>query len=677
MMKRLILASLASSLAGAFPSVFECARNPCYDDILHMTGNIENLVAQCSGPDGSMRPGVTTKLVADKFVRANPSCGISVNHVRYYREEDFRPICNCLLQASIPRHCDSNRCWRDLYQGANESVLTLRNECATYDYGDISFQWTSFLRPPQCGTKLHNMLVLHEHEWRPVCSCITSDYDAVYPATQKVMRQDSFGQHIIDVFLHVVYYDKGEIEGEFRHIISDVTAEGIIFIIKSIDLTIDGTWAVGRENEAMRKALHKGDNRDLNFYMIDDVPYDNTDRIAPLTGLNSMYCTPPPFSTAWGSERLGDPIIDGCIIGTGVYKADMADVFQRWLGTCDFKLGQCPRIGVWETVRRIHQRLAEHRYVPFPRGAVSPYSYIQGEVSRKRHCEHIDCFDDIRAAIHLKGGNVTEHCYSGLFNSSNNLRIPRTEFPPYYMNSCGQWTYQKYYLEAFRYHRVCQCLLQKRRARWDFTQDVLLGHDAPIVVDIFAHYIASNSRSSMALKYMDFPSIEYDMEILSHFFSATKLLFRLKTVDLTINAAWAEGNQSARMRQALYTGGQRDLNLYFIERPNLQDFEVKNKTISVFCSFPFSAWWALLSGADPEHDGCLIANGASIGTLAASIQHWLGVQIAVPKSCSDKRCGPRFEADDINMINTAAALNRVVPHESPQSRLRLYQALDV
>ncbi|PHH81608.1 hypothetical protein CDD82_358 [Ophiocordyceps australis] len=173
-------------------------------------------------------------------------------------------------------------------------------------------------------------------------------------------------------------------------------------------------------------------------------------------------------------------------------------------------------------------------------------------------------------------------------------------------------------------------------------------------------------------------TIKHDFNSLVRFFNQTnRLKFRLKVIDLTINAAWATGNDSDRMRQALYTGGKRDLNLYYLENDDLDNMAIHDNKTTVFCTFPYSGWWALLSGSDPEHDGCMVGYGARMGSLATAMQYWFGMQVAVPSTCSENDCGPVFERHDTNMLLIAAALFRTVPFESAESRLRLTQALDV
>lgn len=90
---------------------------------------------------------------------------------------------------------------------------------------------------------------------------------------------------------------------------------------------------------------------------------------------------------------------------------------------------------------------------------------------------------------------------------------------------------------------------------------------------------------------------------MASFYATANVTFRLKLTDLTINAAWAAGNDSHRMRQALYAGDNRDLNLYFTEQADLgrvfgedghghdgHEGAAKgrhaNATTEVFCTFP-------------------------------------------------------------------------------------------
>ncbi|PHH66660.1 hypothetical protein CDD81_6497 [Ophiocordyceps australis] len=167
------------------------------------------------------------------------------------------------------------------------------------------------------------------------------------------------------------------------------------------------------------------------------------------------------------------------------------------------------------------------------------------------------------------------------------------------------------------------------------------------------------------------------LDAITKFYSGTRIKFRLKSIDLTINQAWATGHDTARMRQSLYMGGNRDLNLYFLEVTDLDRSLEHSKKTSVFCTFPYSAWWAILSTAEPEHDGCLIAMNVRAGTVATALQSWFGNSIPVASTCDHNDCGPVFALDDTSMLNALVVLNRAVPVATKWSRLRLYEALDV
>ncbi|PHH81607.1 hypothetical protein CDD82_357 [Ophiocordyceps australis] len=295
-----------------------------------------------------MKPGGGDLIVSQEFVRPNPGCGHDSPGKQYpsrtYTPQDFRPVCECLLQAIIPRHCESNRCYNNLYEAADESVVTLREQCGTYQGRNASFPLSKFRARPECGTEVDNVLVMTQRDYRPVCACIRSQEEFNHPASNDVIYRDGFGPHTIDVFLHVVvisksslrarrFNTKGDLESEFHHIVLQAAQTGIIFNIKSIDLTIDATWATGQHNEQMRKALHKGDNRDLNFYMIDEL--DNSEiGYAPIPKSTHTYCTPPPLGEVWKAERIGDPILDGCIVTTGTTQRTTSISMQRWIGTC-------------------------------------------------------------------------------------------------------------------------------------------------------------------------------------------------------------------------------------------------------------------------------------------------------------------------------------------------------
>ncbi|PHH58564.1 hypothetical protein CDD81_5211 [Ophiocordyceps australis] len=341
--KAAVFIALTSLLAGAVPSIFECARNPCYNDLLYMSGSTAHLKSDCLS--GKLSPGIKDIVIARAFLPSNPGCGHeSRRKTRTYTSNDFRPVCDCLIPALVPRHCDSTRCYTELFEAADKSILTLREQCGTYQGKDVSIPMSSLQSQPTCGAQHGDTLVLNEDDYRDVCNCIRSSYDKAYPASDRVISGHMLSEHYIDVFLHIIvlsksslrakrYKRKGELESEFRHLVQPLAETGIKFVVKSIDLTVDATWAMGKNNEAMRKALHKGDNRDLNFYMIDTLNGMDRD-FAPLTRTLKTYCTPPSMSDVWKSERIGDPILDGCIVTTGVTQHTTSMALQRWIGTC-------------------------------------------------------------------------------------------------------------------------------------------------------------------------------------------------------------------------------------------------------------------------------------------------------------------------------------------------------
>ncbi|PHH66878.1 hypothetical protein CDD81_5230 [Ophiocordyceps australis] len=379
---------------------------------------------------------------------------------------------------------------------------------------------------------------------------------------------------------------------------------------------------------------------------------------------------------AWMAERIGEPILDGCIIATGISPPNMAISMQRWIGTCDLITGRCREKGAWDFASDVHKKLARYRYIPGPRAATSPLSYIKADRERGRHCENIGCYDEMKTVV---SGNLTQECTSGIFNTTEDVTIKLATFPKGYHVKCGQWLDKDYNLNYYLHRRPCDCLTANgTKSRWDFTEEVLLEYKEPVVIDVFIHLIASGFASPLAKNYTDRAGMRSEFDNLVSFYNQTeKLHFRLKIIDITYNAAWSVGNDSDRMRQALYMGGRRDLNLYYLEVDDLDNMAIHDNKTTVFCTFPYSGWWALLSGSEPEYDGCMVAYGARMGTLATAMQHWFGVHMVVPSTCRENDCAPKFEPEDLDMLVASAALNRVVPYESAESRLRLAQALDI
>lgn len=82
----------------------------------------------------------------------------------------------------------------------------------------------------------------------------------------------------------------------------------------------------------MRQALHTGDDRDLNWYMIDQLKGDYW----PVKWQTKVYCMPPPASPGWLAEDLGDSFRDGCVMATGAESFHSLLAMQRWVGLCDY-----------------------------------------------------------------------------------------------------------------------------------------------------------------------------------------------------------------------------------------------------------------------------------------------------------------------------------------------------
>ncbi|PHH66661.1 hypothetical protein CDD81_6498 [Ophiocordyceps australis] len=338
-MKGLLLAGLVYSLliglgAAALPSIHDCKRDHrCLADLLHFEGSLEVLQTQCQV--GVYKEGTLTASISTiNFRRLHPRCGRVVGHRYQFSAAEFRPVCNCIEDASLPRHCDSISCYGELLLMADSSAHTLRQRCLSRELegsSPVTVSLSHFSSQPQCGSSAPgDMVRFSPEEYHPVCQCIVADEASshIWPASEEAGSVDNVGLIYIDVFLHVVvkslkslraekFKQRGKTEDEFNYLLTPIMHKGIKFVIKSMDLTVDAFWASGRDNKIMRQTLHKGDNRDLNFYMVDELSADSK-TIEPINSNTKVYCSPPPNSAAWREEQIGEPVLDGCIISVGM-----------------------------------------------------------------------------------------------------------------------------------------------------------------------------------------------------------------------------------------------------------------------------------------------------------------------------------------------------------------------
>ncbi|PHH74797.1 hypothetical protein CDD80_2840 [Ophiocordyceps camponoti-rufipedis] len=214
------------------------------------------------------------------------------------------------------------------------------------------------------------------------------------------------------------------------------------------------------------------------------------------------------------------------------------------------------------------------------------------------------------------------------------IREPNHGFPG---STCGRNEDSQWVVPASDWEPLCDCIRESGKA---------------------------SRESVMAKRYFRIDrDLEDEFDQIQSFYKDTRIQLRLRDLDLRVNERWADGHDSAHMRETLYKGGSRDLNLYYIEAEQLENVVLTKEPLKVYCSFPYSSWWAYLAYSEPEHDGCIVAAGAWPSVTATALQHWMGVMNARDRSCGDPECGPEFaEADKENMYRLLA-LNRFVPIE--------------
>ncbi|KAH6607238.1 hypothetical protein Trco_003551 [Trichoderma cornu-damae] len=120
-------------------------------------------------------------------------------------------------------------------------------------------------------------------------------------------RRRDFQEIQVNVYMHVVAPSRNEPDGylsdealerQFQVLKTDYEPTGIFFNLKSIDKTVNATWASNTDLKSMWHSLHNGSYSDLNLWFI------------PTLG-DYGFCTLP----AVGRGSLGQALLeDGCTI---------------------------------------------------------------------------------------------------------------------------------------------------------------------------------------------------------------------------------------------------------------------------------------------------------------------------------------------------------------------------
>ncbi|PHH60554.1 hypothetical protein CDD81_1559 [Ophiocordyceps australis] len=220
-------------------------------------------------------------------------------------------------------------------------------------------------------------------------------------------RSHNFERIFISVFIHFVipndtnleeFSQPGVIEDRFHDMIQSFKDTDILFNIKEVQIVIHEEWAAGRDNKVMRQTLYKGDNRDLNFYMIGQVDSDAR-IVAPIDPVTGAYCTPPFQSDTWITEQIGDIHQDGCIYSTSStmnYEA-VQGVTYYWAGLCR-KPGQCEKSIDKSQFMNLYRKIASMRFVPVPRTFISSETEIGRAHDKEYLCHNTPCFNEL---LHL------------------------------------------------------------------------------------------------------------------------------------------------------------------------------------------------------------------------------------------------------------------------------------
>ncbi|KAL6790535.1 hypothetical protein J3E68DRAFT_410513 [Trichoderma sp. SZMC 28012] len=141
-----------------------------------------------------------------------------------------------------------------------------------------------------------------------------------------------------------------------------------------------------------------------------------------------------------------------------------------------------------------------------------------------------------------------------------------------------------------------------------------------IDVSVYVHIVASSQNETDG--YLTDETIHSQLQVLSSDYQPADISFTLKTIDRTINEAWANGTDLERMWSDVRNGSYNDLNLWFI--PEFHTLGL--------CTVP-------TAGDDLDsaltQDGCTIRSDTVPGgslknynlgkTLTHEVGHWLGL----------------------------------------------------
>ncbi|RDA91357.1 hypothetical protein CP533_0020 [Ophiocordyceps camponoti-saundersi (nom. inval.)] len=583
--------------------------------MIQIAGSYEKLISQCR--DGIFKDSAPRKASCGKSCPVNKcnqaASGLKSEEVVVYAHQ-YQPICSCVRQNAIPSHCYNIACYRELAAMAGESATKLRDLCLN-------------LLGSSADIRLPRDLVVSRNSWDTECEAKVS-YEVGYltPAqytaacecgvSSEWRRRPQFGDYLpwhnepiyIDVFIHFIirsienlssFNQPGVIEEAFQYSMTPTHGLNVTFTIKYVQIIVHNDWAVGRNNSNMRKRLHMGDNRDLNVYFIEQVIND-TERVSPIDPSRRVYCTSPLGYPRWAAEDVGFPHQDGCIIALDssfTSEATLTSIFQelqRWFGFCS-EDGST----TWKfDNERVQNPCENHR-------CFRELQFLFGSVDvLAAHCRH----EELTRWNHK---NATEDI---VIRKLDNGIVPSA--------NCGKQQDSNWVVSGSEYKPLCDCIKESRLApRLTFTNETLTGvaDDRPLYVDVFYFRIDRD--------------LEKEFDSINAFYNGTKINFRLIQLDLRVNERWAQGKDSATMRERLYKGGSRDLNLYYIEATDLENVIVTKKPLTVYCSFPYSSWWAYLAYSEPEHDGCIMAFGASPSVAATAFQYWMGVMDPRQRSC--------------------------------------------
>ncbi|PFH58573.1 hypothetical protein XA68_13499 [Ophiocordyceps unilateralis] len=664
----------------------DCTELKCYEDVVHVAGSQEKLLAQCLHGifSGSAPRKASCGKGKDCPVKR---CNVDDSNEVMVEESQYRPICSCIRYNSIPSHCYNIPCYRELVALAGNSGGKLRNIChehlkstADIRLSDDGLFVSKDAKGRQCQVSIlsDNSTLVPFTEYRAACECGVSS---------KWRRRPELGDYIpwhhepiyTDVFIHVVvrspealfpYNQPGVVEDIFNYNMMTLESVNIKFTIKVVQIIVHRDWASGEGNSEMRRRLHLGDRRDLNLYILERLD-SKANKISPIDPNRKIYCTPPFGFPSWGMEEIGPPHQDGCILSLDfTFASAEAPSFvfqelQRWFGHCTTHMRSLPpsramMIPVNNQVNNPCEKHKCYREMEFLFGSIDVLA---------AHCHHNELTR--WTSQYQTGGFMIRDTGRGFRDST-----------------CGSHQDSQWVVPASDWEPLCNCIRDSSFApRWTFTNETLSGaaEDRPIHIDVFVHAIAASRESPMAKRVsLDTEEVQWETECADPDFPPPLL----RDFDLRVNALWAQGEDSGDMRESLYKGGSRDLNLYYIEAPQLNKVIVTKKPMTVYCTFPYSSWWAYLAYSEPEHDGCIVAFGALPSVMATSLQHWMGVMNPQERSCryafdvpkhgpspggkqltdgwpsySEAECGPEFSDLDKENMYRLLALNRFVPIE--------------